>query len=326
MAEAHPLRPDAPDEDWFSAEPSGERTAKIHVCYRRYFIQQFLSSIDATAEGIKLDVSHIRDRIAGLDPEMRLSPAAYVCLADLGEAMSSGNITRVLDALWSIQRTTDAELRDGDLRVEPAFSEEWERLFLSNVRGSEIDGEGARLLRPLIDPDPSGHFVGVHEALKVIGVVDPQMRAEFDELVCRVELFTGKGYYGFSSPAAFGAIFIRLPDAEPCEYFLEHLVRDLSHLALNMLMIHDPLLENPGDMHKTRLSDDERPLFLILQATYVLSRLVRVFRRAGEREPGRYDETLDHLEKKYGEGFRTVEREARLTDPGRLLFRSFEPV
>ena len=93
------MRSDAPDEAWFSAEPSGERAARIHVRYREYFLQQFLRSIDAAAAGIKLDVAHIRDRIAGLDPEGRLSPAAYVCLTDLGEAMSSGNVTRVLDAL-----------------------------------------------------------------------------------------------------------------------------------------------------------------------------------------------------------------------------------
>lgn len=315
-----------PDPEYFTAEPNAARARFLHVAFRRMMLEQLLGELDSAAEGLKVDLGHIRRRFAELDPEQGVSPALYTAMTELGEALSSGQITSVMDALQVIRITPDDRFFDTRFRIDSVLTESWERNFINQVRASKVEGSGenAHILRPILDQDPAQRFVAAQEALQALRKADPDMAAEFDELVTRVKLFIGHGYLGFSSPAAFGAIFMRLPDADPIDYFIEHLVHETSHLSLNTLMVHDPLLENPS---KAPLRDDPRPLYQILHATFVLGRNVRVGRRVVAELPALdHEARLAGFEAKFAEGLAVVEREARLTELGRRLVDSFPDV
>ncbi len=313
----------------FTAEPSAARAHELHASYRGLMRRQFLEALTAAAEGLDLDLSPLSRQIEELSPNERLSPAAYVALTTLTEALRSGNVTQVSDRLQALSVMPEQELRDAAFRIQPVLTEPWETPFIESVRSDPIEElkDEERIVRPLVGRDPGPEIAACEAALGLLEEVDPALAGEFREYVNRVKLFAGHGYLGFSSPAAFGAIFIRIPDANPLEHFLEHLVHELSHLCLNVLMAHDPLLRNPTDPGPAPLRANARPLYQILHATFVLSRNIRVTRRVVERHPELgYEAALRNFEEKHLEGFRTVQALAEFTEPGRRLFQSLEPL
>lgn len=321
--------PAANSADWFTAEPSAARARELHASYRRQMRHQFLSALGSAADGLRVDLSPLIERVEGLSTAERLSPAAYVELTLLSNALQSGDVTAVTDRLQGLSMLTDPELRDASFRIQPVLTERWETDFIATVRTDQVDGRSSqsRLIRALVGVDPSREVAACEAALELLAEVDAELMEEFDEYVTRVKLFAGRGYLGFSSPVAFGAVFIRLPDEDPLMHFLEHLVHELSHLSLNVLMAHDPLLRNPTHEGAAPLRSDVRPLYQILHATFVLSRNVRVMRRVRDRRPDSGNESvLRGFETQYAEGFRMVEAEAEFTDLGERLFRTLEPI
>jgi len=309
----------------FTAEPSAARARELHASYRGLMREQFLQALGAAAEGLGLDLSPLSQRIEGIAPGERLSPAAYVALTTLTEALRSGEVTRVSDRLQAIVIMPESELRDTEFRVQPVLTEAWETPFIESVRNDPMEGleEEARIVRALLGRNPEPEITACKAALGLLEEVDPELWGEFHEYVTRVKLFEGRGYLGFSSPAAFGAIFIRIPDREPVAHFLEHLVHELSHLSLNVLMAHDPLLRNPTAEGPAPLRADQRPLYQILHASFVLGRNLRVTRRVLERHPELgYEDALREFEEKFLEGFLTLQEQAEFTEPGRRLFQS----
>ncbi len=310
-----------------TVDPSAVRAHEFHMSYRELMRRQFLQAIDAAAEGLGRDLSPLSERIEGFAPNERLSPAAYVALTRLTEALCSGNVTSVTDRLQTLSVMSESEFREAVFRVEPVLTEAWETPFIESVRTDPIEGveEETHIVRALLGHDPAPEISACEAALELLEEVDPELSGEFREYVTRVKLFEGRGYLGFSSPAAFGAIFIRVPDTDLVAYFLEHLVHELSHLSLNVLMAHDSLLRNPAASGPAPLRADPRPLYQILHATFVLGRNLRVSRRVVERHPELgYQDTLRDFETNFLEGFHTLQEQAEFTEPGRQLFRSLD--
>jgi hypothetical protein len=313
----------------FGAAPSVERACELHTSYRGLMQRQFREALAAASEGLGLDLSQLSSRLDELSPNERLSPAAYVALTTLTEALRSGNATQVSDRLQAFSILPERELRDANFRIQPVLTEPWETAFIESVRSDRIEGfeEEERIIRPLVGRNPEPEIAACAEALDLLEDIDPDLAGEFREYVNRVKLFAGRGYLGFSSPAAFGAIFIRIPNAKPVQHFLEHLVHELSHLSLNVMMAHDPLLQNPATQGPAPLRTDARPLYQILHATYVLNRNVRVTRRLIDQHPELgYQAALRDFEAKYAEGFRTVQSRAEFTEAGQRVFHSLEPL
>jgi len=313
---------------WFTASPSPHLAQELHASFRSLMRAQFLAALSSAAEGLSVDLTPLARRVERLSPALGLSPAAYVELTLLGEALHSGDVTRVTDRLQALSILPDAELVDVDFRVEPVLTERWESAFIESVRQDPVDGREreARLVRALIGKDPAPAIAACDAALDLISEVDPDLFGEFREYVTRVKLFSGRGYLGFSSPAAFGAVFIRSPEDAMLEHFLEHLVHELSHLSLNVLMAHDPLLQNPSTPGDAPLRSDVRPLYQVLHATFVLGRNVRVMRRVLARYPGgRFEAGLHDFEAQYREGLREVAARAEWTQLGERLWQTLEP-
>lgn len=314
-------------EACFTVEPSAIRARELHVSYRKFMQKHFLEAVAAAGKDLQLDLSPLSGRIEELSASERLSPAAYVALTTLTEALHSSDSTRIIDQIQALSIMPDHELRDAEFRIQSVLTEHWETPFIESVRGVPIEGreDEARGVWPPLGRDPVPEIAACERALGLLEEVDQELAGEFHEYVCRVKLFVGRGYLGFSSPAAFGAIFIRLSESDPVEHFLEHLVHECSHLGLNVLMAHDPLLLNPTDQETAPLRDDPRPLYQILNATFVLGRNVRVTRRLTERHPELGDgAALHRFEEKYREGFRTLQARAEFTDAGQRLFQSLE--
>ena len=316
--------------DAFTAVPSASNAEAVHVANRRLLKMSILLCIDLAGDGLGEDLSPLRQRYRELDTTQKFGPAIYAVQSGLVDVLKTQNVLSVYDALNDFRLLGDDEIFDSAFRAESILSERWERAIIEKVRAERVEGleENTAQIRPILSPDVSQHLVGYTEAIDVLKEADPDVLAEIEEYITRLKLFIGEGCFAFTSPEMFGAIYLQAPwESGTAAYFLEHLVHETAHLALNGLMLHDPLLTNPLDVHEAPIRPDPRPLFQILHATFVLGRTVRVFRRVAKKRPElELNQQLEDFEEQYAQGRETIEAAGKLTDPGRRVFESMEDV
>jgi len=316
--------------EFLDVVPDARRARRLGKHYRELLIVHLLRGVEHAEAGLKLEMPGLRERISSLDPSRRFSPVLYFGFAQLADAFRAGDSEAVLDALQWLAALDEREILDSRFRLESALGEWWETPFVREVRKPPTRGhsEGDVVIRPILEADISD-FEEVHDdALRLIEEADEGMWAEITEYVCRIKVFTGSGIYALSSPRVFGAVYLQLPPpptpAGP--YCLEHLVHEASHLALNALLAHDPMLENPDHVHEAPIRPDRRPLVQVLHATFVLARNLRVFSRLAAQRPEEFPlgETYVRMADAYSRGCETLERFAEWTEAGATLFASFE--
>jgi HEXXH motif-containing protein len=242
------------------------------------------------------------------------------------EAMSKGDGYGVYDTVQAWCADPPADWYADGLATESIAVHSWEAQLLHEVRATRVEGVAPLHVFPLLETDLAPLHAAAMKALALIADVDPDMHAEIVSHVSLVKLFTGRGIEGLSSPKAFGAIWLRMPEAgEEIPWFLEHLVHECSHLHLNALLALDPLLTNPNDIHKAPIRRDPRPLFQVLHGTFVLARNRRVHSRLVERHPDfGLVPALRRFEEQFASGAAVVAESMKPTARGRRLLDSLE--
>jgi HEXXH motif-containing protein len=166
----------------------------------------------------------------------------------------------------------------------------------------------------------------VEEALRIIKEVDEGSYEEIQEYTSHIVLFDGLVLVGITSMRAFGKIYIRIPEQDLSEeekvaYYIEHIVHEGAHLHLHGIMMHARLVLNSDEERfPAPIRADLRPMYGIFHATFVLSRMARVFRKWNEASGldvahTEYEKALSRFER----GYETVARHARLTEAGKKV-------
>jgi HEXXH motif-containing protein len=146
----------------------------------------------------------------------------------------------------------------------------------------------------------------------------------------RIKIFDGRGLRGETCNIVFGSIWLRIPEPHehPVAYWIEHLVHEISHLQLIALGIHDKLVLNSDvERFPAPIREDPRPMFGVLHATFVLARMVRIFRRLARVElHPTYGECLEKFSAQFDKGLSVVgSTQAKLT-PAAYRIRDSLPV
>lgn len=230
----------------------------------------------------------------------------------------------VLDTLQAWYSDPPAAWYADHLVTESIAIHAWEASVLREVRSTQISGVASLQFFPMLERSIGGLQAAVSESLSRIEHVDPEMHAEIQSHVSLVKLFTGTGIEGLSTPRAFGAIWLKAPDAERAQqWFLEHLVHECSHLHLNAMLIADPLLTNPQEINRSPLRPDPRPMFQILHGTFVLARNCRVHGRLAAEFPElQLGAAHTRFEEQFRNGLEVLNRHMQPTAMGEVLLGS----
>jgi len=313
-----------------NVNPDAETARIVGRSYRQLLINDLIRAVDHAATGLEIEVPLLRERIVSLDTAKRFSPALFSGFTRLADAFRSESPEEILDGLQWLCSLTLSEILDARFRVGSILEERWEEAFVREVRKPPTGQhrEGEVVLHPLLETDLSEVSSIFDDALSLIEEADEGLYGEFSAYVSRVKLFTGQGIAALSSPRVFGALYVRLP-SDPVAlgpYFIEHLAHETSHLALNALMAHAALLENPEDIHEAPIRPDPRPLYQVLHGTFVLARHIRLFERLAEAVPEAFarDDAFEVSRAAYARGRETLAGAARWTAAGAELFNSFE--
>jgi hypothetical protein len=314
------------EDDWFTAAPTSTTAVAIGEIWRGIWRTNAVQAITAAAEGLGKPLPGLLEAVSAIDLRERLNPRLFARLAALTEAMQRGDGYAVYDIVQAWCSDPPSTWTSDHISIESIAMHNWESDLLAEVRGTQLNNVARLTLYPLLETDLTPFQRAVQEAMDRIAEVDPAMDAEIQEHVSLIKLFWGPGVEGFSSPKAFGAIWLQVPQPGlEMLWFLEHLVHECSHLHLNALLSLDPLLHNPHELHQAPIRPDPRPLFQVLHGTFVLARNCRVHRRLIRQWPDQgLEPALREFEAQLTRGISVLQSHMQPTLRGQKLLESLQ--
>ena len=311
-------------EQWFSATPSAVHAGEVAVRWRSFWQANALEAVSAAQEGLSRDLGGLTRALQAADLNRRLDPRLVARVALLMEAMSRGDGYAVYDGVQAwISDPADRWYAD-QWAVESVASHAWEASIVKEIRATRIPGQPAIQCLPLLTSDLGRITAHIDRAMAHIAEVDPGMHGEILTHVASIRMLEGSGMEGMSTPRAFGAIWLRMPEpGGELAWFLEHLVHECSHLHLNALLAMDPLLLNPDEINQAPIRPDPRPMFQILHGTFVLFRNCRVHGRLSLYAPDLgLEPMLERFREQFAKGMEVLQKHARPTPLGERLIQS----
>lgn len=319
-----------PRAELFTAVPIEDELTLLHQARKLRWKLKFMGMVEECKNQMPLDVESVYKKVETLDIHRGWSPAVYFANARLFDALKEGYLVPIIDSLHCFNMLTEEEMYDSNKRIDSILTEAWEPLYIEHMRKYEpkdINGRSTIVI-PLLGDAILEHVEPINSAIELIQAVDPVIYKEYEELVSRIKLFDGRVLRGESGNSSFGAIFFRIPpkDDDAVSYWIEHIVHEISHLKLEILSGYDEFFMNdPNERFKAPIRRDPRPMLGILHATFVLSRMVRVFNTLvlSDKTNIHYQNRLKLVTNQFESGLTTLRENGKLTVLGKQLFDSF---
>jgi HEXXH motif-containing protein len=206
-----------------------------------------------------------------------------------------------------------------------AITERWVSLGLRALQADfETAGQTA-LLRPDVESAASLSVGAACESL--LGDVWPEALVEARSLIRAVVFADGQSLLSGNTVPTFGAVYINARLRANVVSVTESLVHESGHHCLNVLIARGPLIENDGDMARSPLRPDLRPLSGILHACFVLARMAYALQKISCSRSDLQAVCAPRLTAwlpKLDDGLQTLRAVANLTERGTQLLSSLE--
>jgi len=313
------------ESKYFSALPAGENAPYLLKEYRNLLIVNMIELINSIQKTTKIDLTFLVERYSNVDISKNFSPAIYSLFSKLSIAAAIGKVPQLIDVLHQLRELKDVDIYDSSFRISTILTENWETDFINKLRAENFPNKSGEstLILPILSPG-AAHFETTYLKLKgQLEKIDFPFYQELNSHVTRLKLFNGKALKAATSASVYGAIYLRLPPSgeNVSAYFADHIIHETSHLQLDILLAFDKIILNDSEERfKAPIRIDPRPMFGIFHATFVLSRMVRLFQRIMKDTPSKeVAERLDLFRRQFDEGWDTIEKHAVLTPNGSLV-------
>lgn len=317
----------------FEARPSRARAHSLRGVVNEHLCSDLRAAVAAARRVLPAQAAYAAQVLDVLDTDRRISPVVYTLQWHLSAGIRSQDAARVAAALSGLGSLHDSgDIFVDDLELSTLQWDECDRAtaeYLYSAAGPRgAQGEFAEMLP--VEPQPLAEYVAVvQDALAMLRAADPEMHAEMTELVAGIRIYRTRHLGSISTPRSFGLMHLKPPTsaaemASPTVCFVERIVHETSHIALNAVMTHDPLvLNDPGTGYSSPLRPDPRPMNGIYHAVFVLSRVVRTLasvrqHHATEDVAVIYEDSLAAFEA----GHDTVRAHGELSERGREVLDS----
>lgn len=313
-----------------TAEPTIGHAPLVRTRYQQELRRSLLACLHAVSGDFEAELEAARTWASSLEVERALAPWVHARYFALHAALHAGRDETTIELIDELSRSTLEWSHVDDLHIEGMPEDRLERAVLwaaleaNNYEGGAYDAHAVRSLDDEFLREHEGH---VRQALAMLRQLDAAMYEEVDALVTRISLVEDSPASSMTDVQTFGRVYLhRAREGSPVLFYLENLVHEASHLRLHAMMALDPLVTNPvEERYEAPLRLDARPMVGIFHATFVLSRVVRLFRRlaasAGPHLP-QARERLEDVERRLARGLAVVEAHAMLTEAGAWVVRS----
>lgn len=181
----------------------------------------------------------------------------------------------------------------------------------------------------------SHYYTTLNKGYDIIRKVDTAQYDEIEKLVKRITFFDCGYFMNFTSMDFQGTIFISTYDSAKPLTFIDTLIHETSHLALNLILI-DPEVYFTIDPFELRFNSPffeeskKRGLYHSIHATYVLTKLVRFYNTLYDSKELKGIEEYELLGlflldiKLLGEALSYIDDPDLYTDKGNALFQEMK--
>jgi hypothetical protein len=313
----------------YSAFPAGDKADLLFQEYRKLLLTNMLGYLRSIQSSLGLDISLLIEKYEKLDLAQKFSPAIFSLFAKLAQCSEQGEVPAIIDILHQLNILEEKEILNSEFQLSTILTEKWESDFVAKIRSEHIPNKSGEktLVLPILSPVLAVYRKLFSNLKEQIRQIDFEFYQELDFYVTRVKLFNGKGLKAVTSAAIFGAVYMRLPpeDENLEAYFADHIIHETSHLQLDILLAFDKIVLNDEAEHfQAPMRIDPRPMIGIFHATFVLSRMVRLFQRIIKDTPKQeFINRLDTFKKKFDQGLETIEKKSILTENGQRIKDSF---
>ncbi|WP_280399600.1 aKG-HExxH-type peptide beta-hydroxylase [Nocardia carnea] len=317
----------------FEAQPDPVRARLLRTTINTQLRDTLHAALAAAAGVLPEQAEAAAVAVGALDIDRRIAPVVFSLCRQISSGVRDQDVTRVAVGLSKLRmRYEEDGLFADEFELSPMRWDECDietAHYLYGPLGPRLAGDRLGEMLPLPATEYDEHAATVVRALHLIHHADSAMSGEIHELVAGIRLFEGGGLRAVSSPRSFGLMHLSPPVgdrelADPTTCFVERIVHEASHIALNAVMTLDPLvLNDAGERYTSPLRPDPRPMSGIYHAAFILSRVVHVL----EKLRPHYDSpvlgaTIDLTRTKFTETHRVVLDHGQLSGAGREVLNS----
>lgn len=318
----------------FTVAPDKENADTLSGLVGEIICQKLGSIIIQIGEQINTDFAHevekFHNHMNGF-----INPALFHYYFKLKDAIASCELTEILDVISLIaHQPVTLSRRENNLpNISSVIDSEWEKeLFNKTTRKDPVSEFGMEnnfeLVRPIFNKTLLIQSAYIKSALEILNQIDAiHSYAALNHLYA-IKLFDGT-IRGFSYQSAYGNIYIKTPESTdiPVAYYLEHIVHECAHQHLFALQLLDTIILNDkNELFNAPIRKQKRPMDGVFHACFVLARMVRCFRNAGNLLGSSNNELfLNKIDTWFSKSYETVKEHAKLTENGKRIFNSFKP-
>jgi hypothetical protein len=314
--------------DRVSAIPGYNLADKLKEIYQNTFLDQFITLIEYAEQILEEQYTAVKQHLylLKMDPPNFISSKLYMMYYKLRQLMEQDDILSVKQLISSLEGT---ESRISRCTIEAGLTSALElELFNKEV----LVSFGIDEFRASSPSETTLNLFkqNILQTLSLIEVADPSFAQEIQALISTIFLVNSPTGVGATSPKFFGAVYVTLPPDDLISgrllLLVDNLVHETSHLYLNTLLLHDPLVLNHSEPFFSPVRKTLRPMIGIYHAMFVFSRVIRVLKKILEMNLH-----PDHLLNKkiingtlkvYEDSYKIIDQHAKLTELGKKIHQT----
>ncbi|MFN7095918.1 MAG: aKG-HExxH-type peptide beta-hydroxylase, partial [Burkholderiales bacterium] len=314
----------------FSAIPQTGNAKEVGFFYRAKLKTSLIILLNAIEQRLQYNLESLKYSLQELQLDKKFSASLYHCYFKLLKAVREGNrelIDAQLNMLSMLQNNT---IYCHAIKLENILTESWEKEVIQAQEAETCDHNIKKIkFNPLSNAQLDHYANQAKDALDIIQQEETVFFEEILEHVTAIKIHAGKVIVGVTSPKFYGAMYLSLPAKEENAllFFIEHIVHETSHLHLNCLLAADALILNaPTETYPAPIRASLRPMLGVYHATFVLSRMVRVFKQLEKSNfPGNDDGLAEKLAlfiSQFNRGYQVLKAHAKATRLGAAIIDS----
>lgn len=321
------------NEGLFTALPERKLNHIIHNIYKNKLKSSIIALLENANHSFNSKFDTLVNNFKTINVQKKLTPFIYFYYFKLLKNIKQNNVEQVHNILEILSESSNDLFYQDKYTIEHIQSEHWEIEVIDlYIQYSPINS--IVKFNKISDAELIKQSQYVNSALQIIKESDEDFYTEFNQYVSKIKLHRGEVIVGATSPDYFGGMYISTPYLEkkftPEIYYCEHIVHETSHLHLHAIMALDKLILNDNsELYKAPIRKDLRPLYGIYHATFVLSRMVRIFKKIVELQLSNNQSEailcLEDFTNKFWQGYEVLQKNAKFTNFGEKIFLSMVP-
>ncbi len=320
-----------PFYDFFTSAFVQESPAVLLKNYNQKLLKSLASLFTSVEKTLNVNLLELRNSISKVEAERKLTPMLYTYHAFLREGIKQGSVKSVTHFVRKIEQALKNEqIYAPPFSIQTISSEEWEQQILNDLNDQNRNKVGDLSSLTAVEEvaiEPVNRIIT--KSLEFLKQISPLFLNEFETYVANLKLFRSNRLVGMTDVRVFGTIYLCMSKGDMPEtiYFCEHIIHETSHLHLHTLFAIDRLILNdPSERYTAPIRPDPRPMYGVFHATFVLSRMVRLFMLLAEKIDPSFEEYFELFLKRFLSGYNTIKNFGKLTPLGEKILESYSDI